>query len=168
MSATVQRQIIQVLLKMNNFKVRHYLVALMVFAGVLLALIVYYKFWEDKYLDYISVNNLIGETFLPFYSINLIFWGELIFSKSIFDKSSVYLKEIVIFFIVQLSIGAILIILHSGYWIDYFRNDGIEQYMLPKYQKIDFLTSSLIEFDTELGLCLLVSSIIFFVQLLKK
>lgn len=50
-----------------------YLPLSMFFIGILLAIIVYFKIKEDIRLDYQSFDNLIAETFLPFFSINLIF-----------------------------------------------------------------------------------------------
>lgn len=137
------------------------------FLGIVLAIVVSYKIRQDIRIGYPTIDGLVSGTFLPLIFLNLIFGGEFVFSKFIFDKNIVFFKGIIIFFTVQFLIGAILLIPHLGYWIDYFRNYGNVQFMMPKHQ-VDFLISSLYLLDSEIGLCLIVSSIIFFVQLYKK
>lgn len=149
-------------------KVASFFVGIVVLAGLVMAAMQLYKIRDDIHTGYSTVDNIIERIFLPFIYLSLIFGGELFFSIFIFNKDIRYFMHIIIFFLIQFVIGAILIILHLDYWIDYFRHTGNVQFMLPKYQGIDFLTSWLYRLDRNIGLCLTVSSIVFFIQLYKK
>lgn len=144
-----------------------YVVVIIVFVGFVLAIIESYKIRKDIRLGYQTVGNLVEITFLPFFFISFIFGGEFVFSKFFLEKDIKYFKHIIIFFLIQFLIGIVLLIPHFGYWIDYFRNYGNVQFMMSKH-KVDFLTSSLYILDTQIGLCLTISSIVFFIQLYKK
>lgn len=144
-----------------------YVVVIIVFLGIVLAIVTSYTMRKNIREDDQTVEDFLIVTFFPFYFTIAILGGEFVFSKFFFNKDIKYFKYIIIFFSIQFLIGIVLLIPHLGYWIDYFRHYGHIPAMLPEH-KLDFLTSSLCILDTQIGLCLIISSILFFIQLYKK
>lgn len=139
-----------------------YVVVIIVFLGIVLAIVTSYTMRKNICENDQTAEDFLIVTFFPLYSTIAIFGGEFVFSKFFFEKDIKYFKHIIIFFGVQFLIGIVLLIPHLGYWVDYFRHYGHIPAMMPEH-KLDFLTSSLCILDTQIGSCLIISAIVFFI-----
>ena len=137
------------------------IIILTIWCGFIIAIVESYKIRNDIHLNNLPIGDYIEFIFMPFISINLIFWGELVYSISF--NISLFPKKICILFLVQLLLGGGLVVSHLGYWIDVIKNNGFSRFMKPQYQNLGYLVETKFYMDTLIGLCLFISSMCFFV-----